>query len=55
MLQPARSLASLAGLLCHRARALGFLHQLPVSYWATWFFPRSDLHRLAINGLLGTH
>ena len=33
---------------------LGFLHQLPVHYQATWFLLGSDSHRLAINGLLGT-
>jgi transposase len=27
---------------------------MPVSYRATWLLPGSDLHRLAINGLLGT-
>ncbi|MFD1291653.1 hypothetical protein ACFQ5B_18350, partial [Laceyella putida] len=41
-------------LLCHRASTLGFLHQLPVSYEATWLLPRLDFHQLAINGLLGT-
>ncbi|MGE7271245.1 hypothetical protein ACQKK5_07270, partial [Brevibacillus panacihumi] len=29
------------------------LHQLPVSYEATWLLPRLDFHQLAINGLLG--
>lgn len=42
------------GLLCHRASTLGSLHQLPVSYEATWLLPRLDFHQLAINGSLGT-
>jgi hypothetical protein len=42
------------GLLCHGASTLGFLHQLSVSYEATWLLPRLDFHQLAINGLLGT-
>ena len=54
MLRSADLLALLAELLCHGASTLGFLHQLPVSYQATWLLPGSDLHRLAINGLLGT-
>ncbi|MGE7270159.1 hypothetical protein ACQKK5_01735, partial [Brevibacillus panacihumi] len=41
------------GILCHRASTLGSLHQLPVSYEATWLLPRLDFHQLAINGLLG--
>jgi len=54
MLRPAVLLALLAELLCHRASTLGFLHQLPVSYEATWLLPRLDFHQLTINGLLGT-
>lgn len=53
MLRSADLLALLSELLCHRASTLGSLHQLPVSYEATWLLPRSDFHRLAINGLLG--
>jgi len=53
MLQPV-SLLALNELLCHRAPTLEFLHQLPVSYWASWYLLRLDFHQLAINGLLGT-
>lgn len=41
-------------LLCHRASTLEFLHQLPVSYRASWYLLGLDFHQLAINGLLGT-
>ena len=51
MLRPAVLLALLAELLCHRASTLGFLHQLPVSYEATWFLPRPDFHRLVVPSL----
>jgi hypothetical protein len=35
-------------LLCHGASTLGFLHQLPVSYEATWLLPRPDFHWLVV-------
>ncbi|MBP2249695.1 hypothetical protein J2Z28_006397 [Paenibacillus xylanexedens] len=38
-------------LLCHGASTLGFLHQLPVSYEATWLLPRPDFHRLVMSSL----
>jgi len=53
MLRSADLLVLLSELLCHRASTLGSLHQLPVSYEATWLLPRLDFHQLAINGLLG--
>ncbi len=40
-----------AELLCHGASTLGSLHQLPVSYEATWLLPRPDFHRLVVPSL----
>ncbi len=51
MLRPAGLLALPRELLCHRASTLGSLHQLPVSYKATWLLPRPDLHRLVVPSL----
>jgi hypothetical protein len=51
MLRSADLLAPLSGILCHRASTLGSLHQLPVSYEATWLLPRSDSHRLVVPSL----
>jgi hypothetical protein len=51
MLRPAVLLAPLAGLLCHRASTLGSLHQLPVSYEATWLLPRLNFHQLVVPSL----
>jgi hypothetical protein len=51
MLRPAGLLAPLSGLLCHRASTLGSLHQLPVSYEATWLLPRLIFHQLVVPSL----
>lgn len=51
MLRPVDLLALPRELLCHGASALGFLHQLPVSYEATWLLPRPDSHRLVVPSL----
>ena len=51
MLRPAVLLAPLTGLLCHRASTLGSLHQLPVSYEATWLLPRLIFHQLVVPSL----
>ena len=51
MLRPAVLLALLKELLCHRASALESLHQLPVSYEATWLLPRLDSHQLVVPSL----
>ncbi len=51
MLRPADLLALPQELLCHGASTLGSLHQLPVSYEATWLLPRPDSHRLVVPNL----
>lgn len=51
MLRPAAFLVPLSGLLCHRASTLESLHQLPVSYEATWLITRPEFHRLAVPSL----
>jgi hypothetical protein len=51
MLRPVVLLALLAELLCHRASTLGSLHQLPVSYEATWLLPRLNFHQLVVPSL----
>ena len=51
MLRPANLLALPQELLCHGASSLGSLHQMPVSYEATWLLPRPDLHRLVVPSL----
>ncbi|MDF2683238.1 MAG: hypothetical protein K0R47_4428 [Brevibacillus sp.] len=51
MLRPAGLLAPFSGILCHRASTLGSLHQLPVSYEATWLLPRLNLHQLVVPSL----
>lgn len=51
MLRPAGLLALPQELLCHGASTLGSLHQLPVSYEATWLLPRPDFHRLVVPNL----
>jgi hypothetical protein len=51
MLRPAVLLALLSELLCHGASTLGSLHQLPVSYEATWLLPRLNLHQLVVLSL----
>ena len=51
MLRPAVLLAPLSGILCHRASTLGSLHQLPVSYEATWLLPRLNFHQLVVPSL----
>lgn len=51
MLRPAALLVPLSGLLCNRASTLESLHQLPVSYEATWLLPRPEFHRLAVPSL----
>jgi hypothetical protein len=42
---------SFTELLCHRASTLGSLHQLPVSYEATWLLPRLIFHKLVMPSL----
>jgi hypothetical protein len=51
MLRPAVLLALFKELLCHRASTLRSLHQLPVSYEATWLLPRLNFHQLVVPSL----